>query len=207
MLTAVVHWPSQHTIDGLKDSLGNIQGYVLFEQPMDSNLVKVKVKISGLSPNTEHGFHIHTGTFKTKQQLKQGCSALGGHFNPFNKSHGSIYNSTKSPRHVGDLCNNIISTLEGTVDLEFFDNLISLKINEKSYIIGRSVVIHGTSDDLGRQGRIIIKNGLTKFKQYDEMTTQELKCWGYTPSDVQKLMKESTTNGNAGSRIACGIIH
>ena len=207
MLSAVVHWPSQHTIDGLKDSLGNITGYVLFEQPMQSNLVKVRVRISGLNPNTEHGFHIHTGTFTNKQQLKQGCTALGGHFNPFNQPHGSIYNSLGSPRHVGDLCNNIISTPEGTVDIVIFDNLISLKEEEQGYIGGRSVVIHGTSDDLGRQGRIIIKNGLTQFKQYDEMTTQELKCWGYKPSDVQKLMKESTTNGNAGSRIACGIIH
>ena len=208
MLKAIVHWPSTHSIEGLKDSLGNIKGFVLFEQPYDSNLVKVTVSLSGLKPNTIHGFHIHSGAFKNVNQLKKGCSALGGHFNPFKQEHGSIYNGETSPRHAGDLCNNITSSPSGTVNIDFFDSLISLHQQRENYIVGRSVVIHGVADDLGREGRIVRNSrGQRIFKTYNEMTQKQLHSWNYTKNDVKKLMKESKENGNAGSRIACGIIH
>ena len=78
------------------------------------------VQISGLPPNTPHGFHIHeygdtvtdgelnqylfslTKSLKYQYNLEQtgsennnvanyfpGCQSTGGHYNPFNKTHGA----------------------------------------------------------------------------------------------------------------------
>ena len=60
------------------------------------------------------------------------------------------------------------------------DSLIALR--GKHSIIGRCVVIHEDKDDLG-------KGGLTRGKVTDD-----------------KLREESLKTGNAGKRIACGVI-
>ena len=123
--------------------------------------MKIIVNVKGLKPGY-HGFHIHkTG------DLRKGCKSLCSHFNPFNVSHGDIKDN-KMNRHVGDL-GNIYANKKGVVKMTLYDNLIKLK--GKCNIVGRSVVIHDKTDDLGKGGN-----------------------------------KESLKTGNAGKRIACGVI-
>ena len=111
--------------------------------------------------------------------LRDNCKSLCNHFNPYNKLHGDIGDS-KNNRHVGDL-GNIYADVEGIVNIIFIDRLI--KLSGKCNIVGRSVVIHEKEDDLGIGGL----NYLGEI--YDE-----------------KIHNESIKTGNAGNRIACGVI-
>ena len=115
----------------------------------------------------------------TKGNLLEGCSSLCSHFNPYNTEHGAKENS-KEYRHVGDL-GNIQADEYGKVDITFTDKLI--KLNGKCNIIGRSVVIHEDEDDLGLGG--LDNNGNIINR---------------------KIHIESKKTGNAGKRIACGVI-
>ena len=176
-----------------------LKGVVEFFQ-LDKNNFLIKIQLSGLTPNSTHGFHIHTNKFNTKQECsedKNCCDLLGGHFNPYNKNHGSIYNSNPNERHAGDLCNNICSDDQGNVVYEFTDNLISCNKKSKAYIGNRSIVIHKYPDDLGRQG--------FQGQTYEQMTPAVLK-WLGRKHTAKILMEKSLIDGNAGTRIACGNI-
>ncbi len=61
----------------------------------DGDEVRVRADVSGLPPNSEHGFHIHE---------KGDCSSgdgmsTGGHFNPAGKPHGP----QSGEHHAGDM--------------------------------------------------------------------------------------------------------
>lgn len=109
--------------------------------------------------------------------LTDSCSSACKHFNPNNKSHGG---PNSKERHVGDL-GNITANKLGKANKTFYDSKIKLK--GKYSIIGRSVVIHDLEDDLGLGG--IDKKGNVIDK---------------------KVHLESKKTGNAGKRIACGVI-
>lgn len=149
-----------------------IKGYIEFTE--NNNLIVVKVKIIGLKTGY-HGIHIHE-----YGDLREGCSSLCSHFNPYNTNHGSPAN-TKNNRHIGDL-GNLFANKMGIVDYTFTDKLIKLK--GKANIIGRSVVIHENFDDLGLGG-IDLNTGIIIDNE---------------------IREESLKTGNAGKRIACGVI-
>ncbi|KAK0439880.1 superoxide dismutase [Armillaria borealis] len=100
-----------------------------------------KVIGKGLDPSASRGFHIHQSG-----DLSGGCVSAGPHFNPFGKNHGA---PTDTDRHVGDL-GNIKSDEAGVAAFSFSDSLISL--NGPLSIIGRAVVVHAGTDDLGKGG-------------------------------------------------------
>ena len=108
--------------------------------------------------------------------LTEQCQSACSHFNPTNKNHGG---PKDKERHVGDL-GNITANKWGIVKKTMKDSLIALR--GKHSIIGRCVVIHEDKDDLG-------KGGITRGKVTDD-----------------KLREESLKTGNAGKRIACGVI-
>lgn len=109
--------------------------------------------------------------------LTDSCASACSHFNPNNKTHGGPKSKV---RHVGDL-GNIQNGKNGNVRTRFRDNVI--KLRGKNSIIGRSIVIHAGIDDLGTGGLDKDGNVIDKKKH-----------------------KESLKTGNAGSRIACGVI-
>jgi Cu-Zn family superoxide dismutase len=139
----------------LSPTKGNqASGTVQFTQKGD--LVLVQARVSGLKPNTSHGFHIHE---------KGDCSApdassAGGHFNPGGMRHGS---PNSAQRHGGDL-GNLLADASGTAQISIEVSGISLGVDANS-IIGRAVIVHAQPDDLNSQ-----------------------------------------PTGNAGARIACGLI-
>src|SRR5271154_5605047 len=70
-------------VANLEATQGNsVTGRVTFVQEGDG--VHVNASVSGLAPNTEHGFHVHE---KGDCSSGDGMSA-GGHFNPNAKPHG-----------------------------------------------------------------------------------------------------------------------
>lgn len=112
-----------------------------FEQEAASDPTTITYEIEGNDANAERGFHIHTFGDNTN-----GCTSAGPHFNPFGKTHGA---PTDTVRHVGDL-GNIKTDAKGVAKGTITDKLVTL-IGENS-IIGRTVVVHGGTDDLGKGG-------------------------------------------------------
>jgi Cu-Zn family superoxide dismutase len=129
-------------------------GVVEFEQ--DGDVMHVRIRVEGLTPNARHGLHIHEiGDCRAPD-----ASSAGGHFNPQGSEHGGPESSI---RHAGDL-GNVQADMNGSAQSEITVTGISLGTGSDS-IIGRSVIVHAKADDLTSQ-----------------------------------------PTGNAGSRIACGLI-
>ncbi|VDK21309.1 unnamed protein product [Anisakis simplex] len=116
-------------------------------------LLQINGTLKGLTPG-KHGFHVHE-----RGDIGNGCIDAGGHYNPRGQPHGGPDDLQK---HVGDL-GNIIANLDVT-----FKRLSLIRFHS---IVGRAIVIHEGTDDLGRGG--------------DE---------------------GSRIAGNAGARVACGVI-
>lgn len=107
------------------------------------NKVLVTAQVSGLKPNSEHGFHIHE---------KGDCSApdatsAGGHFNPGGAPHAHHGQPT---RHAGDLP-NLKADAAGNAVFRFETELVSLVKGAANDITGRSVVVHANPDDYASQ--------------------------------------------------------
>ncbi|KAJ7600729.1 superoxide dismutase [Mycena floridula] len=121
----------------------SVKGTATFTQSSPKGLVTVTGEIKGLSASALHGFHVHQ-----LGDASDGCLSAGPHFNPFSVNHGGP-NLPSSKRHVGDL-GNIEADTNGVASFTLKDSLISL--NGPLSIIGRSVVVHAGTDDLGKGG-------------------------------------------------------
>ena len=118
-----------------------VTGTVTFEQESESAPTTVTWDISGHDPNAKRGMHIHTFGDNTN-----GCTSAGPHFNPHGKTHGA---PEEENRHVGDL-GNIETDAQGNSKGSVSDKFIKL-IGPES-VIGRTVVVHAGTDDLGKGG-------------------------------------------------------
>ena len=89
-------------------------------------------------------------------------------------------------RHVGDL-GNVVAGADSVAKVDFSDNLVAL-FGPHS-VIGRTMVVHALEDDLGLfwiyfGKELILFNG----------------------RGVGEKAEESKKTGNAGARLACGVI-
>ncbi|RVD82451.1 uncharacterized protein DFL_006877 [Arthrobotrys flagrans] len=119
----------------------NVAGVVTFTQESESSPTTIEYEISGNDANAQRGFHIHTFGDNTN-----GCTSAGPHFNPFGKTHGAPADEN---RHVGDL-GNVTTDGSGVAKGTITDSQVSL-IGPNS-ILGRTVVVHAGTDDLGKGG-------------------------------------------------------
>lgn len=127
----------------------DIYGVVYFLK-LDDKETRIYGKINGLPPGV-HGFHIHEFN-----DMSKGCESLGGHYNPFNKNHGSRVKIDEygnkiinEDRHVGDL-GNITVDKNGTAIIDIVDTLV--KLDGPYSVLNRSLIIHEGVDDLGKAG-------------------------------------------------------
>ena len=120
----------------------DIKGNVKFREDLENNVVIIDLNITGLKPNSHHGFHVHEAG-----DLTDKCTSMCAHFNPYGKTHGC---PGMSDRHVGDL-GNIITNIKGEAKYSFYDNVIKLR-GTKCNIIGRGLIIHEDEDDCGQGG-------------------------------------------------------
>ena len=120
----------------------NIRGNVKFTEDLENNVVIINLNISGLKPNSAHGFHVHEAG-----DLTDKCTSMCAHFNPYGKTHGC---PGMTQRHVGDL-GNIHTNSKGEAKYTFYDNIIKLR-GTKCNIIGRGLIIHEDEDDCGQGG-------------------------------------------------------
>jgi len=122
----------------------DIRGHVYFIEEPHKNLIRIDIHLSGLKPNSLHGFHVHEAG-----DLSDKCTSMCAHFNPYNKTHGC---PGMSDRHVGDL-GNIQTNSKGEAKYSFYDNLIKLR-GTKCNIIGRGLIIHAEPDDCGKGNNV-----------------------------------------------------
>ncbi len=116
-----------------------VSGRLAINQIPSKKGILIQGAISGLKPLSVHGMHIHE-----LGDLSQGCNSLGGHFNPNGQTHNSPLSHIK---HAGDL-GNIVANALGIANVSI--RVRSLSLFERNAIIGRSVVVHENSDDLGQ---------------------------------------------------------
>ena len=119
-----------------------IRGYARMTEEPANNRIRIDLNITGLKPNSKHGFHVHEAGDMTDK-----CTSMCAHFNPYGTTHGSP--GAKS-RHVGDL-GNITSGAKGEAKYTFYDDMIRLR-GTKCNIIGRGLIIHEDEDDCGHGG-------------------------------------------------------
>ena len=116
-------------------------GYVTFSQCCIHHSVTVVFNLVNFLKDSIHAIHIHS-----YGDTSDGCKSLGGHYNPLNNTHGS-FSLPEHPRHAGDLINNFKTDKNGSFHFQYEDETITLFSEDT--ILGRSVVIHKDSDDLG----------------------------------------------------------
>lgn len=105
----------------------------------DGGDVLVRGRISGLTPNQEHGFHVHE---------KGDCSSgdgmsTGGHLNPNGKPHGP----PSGEHHAGDLP-ALKADAAGTATIDGRVRGLALGPNE---FAGKALIVHASPDDYTTQ--------------------------------------------------------
>jgi Cu-Zn family superoxide dismutase len=119
-----------------------VKGSVTFTEDFIHNDIEIELNITGLKPNSLHGFHVHEAG-----DLSDKCTSMCAHFNPYGKPHGC---PGMKDRHVGDL-GNIQANAKGEAKYTMRDDVIKLRGN-RCNIIGRGLIIHEDEDDCGKGG-------------------------------------------------------
>ena len=113
-----------------------VKGTFSFKQTPDG--VHVTAVLTGLTPNQNHGVHIHQWGDISDQVT--GKSA-GGHYNP----EGHLHALPPTPtRHAGSF-GNVKADKNGEALFDMLDTTITI-VGMKNPIIGRTVVVHANPD-------------------------------------------------------------
>ena len=103
--------------------------------------VMAHARLTGLTPNAEHGFHVHEkGDFSAPD-----ATSAGGHFNPGNQPHGG----QDAPHHAGDMP-NLRTDANGNVDVRIMLQGVTVGSGTGD-IVNRAVVVHAQPDDYRSQ--------------------------------------------------------
>ncbi len=124
----------------LEPTKGNTAaGTVTFQQKGDR--VMVTANVTGLPPNSEHGFHAHE---------KGDCSSgdgmsTGGHFNPNGKPHGP----QSADHHAGDMP-GLKADANGNAQASFELTGVTIGAGAAD-LVGRGLIVHAAPDDFKTQ--------------------------------------------------------
>ena len=116
------------------------KGMVHFQDQGDGS-VEVVADITGLAPQSVHGFHVHE-----KGDCGNNGQNAGGHFNPMSMPHGS---PEAQSHHAGDF-GNVTADDKGEVHTRFNTHSVTVKEGTMS-VVGHAVVLHANPDDLVTQ--------------------------------------------------------
>ncbi len=118
----------------------NPLGRVTFTQ-LQNGKVLVEAEISGLKPNSEHGFHVHAVSDCSGDGTK-----TGAHFNPDNHPHN---HPAEIKRHAGAMF-NLKTDTRGVGTLKQEVDTVTLTEGKFS-IIGKPLITHRDADDYKSQ--------------------------------------------------------
>jgi superoxide dismutase, Cu-Zn family len=113
-----------------------VSGKVQFDEAADGK-VKVLADLEGLTPNQQHGFHIHQFGDCTATD----AASAGDHYNPVGTPHAL---PATQPRHAGDL-GNLQADASGKAHYEITVDTLSVA-GSKPSVIGRAVIVHEKPD-------------------------------------------------------------
>ncbi len=133
-------WAQESYVAKLNPTEGSVtEGVVVLSGGDDG--ISVKATVSGLKPNSKHGFHIHEFGDITSADGK----SAGGHFNPAGNDHGL---PGTAERHAGDM-GNLEADENGVaeIDMTLEEGLVP---DGLSSLNGRAIVIHADPDDGGQ---------------------------------------------------------
>ncbi|PSB30530.1 superoxide dismutase family protein [Stenomitos frigidus] len=131
---------AQVNLQGAPDS--GISGHVLFIQTREGILPTVQIiaEVTGLPPNTLHGFHIHeNGT------CEPSFAAAGGHYDP--GPNGNSDPDANHPFHMGDLP-NLRANDQGIAKVKHTTSRITLSAGPLSLFDdnGSAIIVHANED-------------------------------------------------------------
>lgn len=120
-------------------TMKSLKGEVTLTHVKDG--LRVQATVSGLKPNSRHGFHVHE-----KGECKgPDYTSAGDHFNPDKMMHGSPKSDMS---HAGDL-GNLVADSKGVAKLdEVFAHPSTIHLQ---HMVGKAVLIHAAEDDLKTQ--------------------------------------------------------
>jgi Cu-Zn family superoxide dismutase len=104
--------------------------------------VSVTGSISGLQPNSEHGFHVH----ENGDCSAPDATSAGEHFSPLDHPHGAPGKDS----HVGDL-GNVTADANGVAKVDVQVPQAALEGATPGNIRGRAIIVHARRDDLSTQ--------------------------------------------------------
>jgi Cu-Zn family superoxide dismutase len=170
----------------LRDAWGNKLGTVSFEGEDDHTAVRLKLKGTGQIPaalaaaDAFHGFHIHANdTGATSGCLADPAAAPNTWFTSAD-GHWKKDPASNHSAHTGDMP-SVLVLPDGTAELRFHTERF-----DPAELEGRAVILHARPDNFGNVPLGAAAN------QYTANAADATTLTGNT--------------GNAGDRIACGVI-
>jgi superoxide dismutase, Cu-Zn family len=132
---------TQHRVNLMPGQGGQVAGAL--DLVSSDGAVVATGLVTGLKPESEHGFHIHE---------KGDCSSpdfasAGEHFNPTSQQHG---NPASPPHHLGDVP-NLKANNEGKADLNARIEGVTLGDGGANDVVGKAFVVHAKPDDYKTQ--------------------------------------------------------
>ncbi len=154
-----------------------VKGWVHFRK-MEHGRVLVTAKISGLTPNKKHGFHIHQ-----YGDCRENGRYAGPHLNPYDGEHGSL---DSEERHAGDM-GNLMADSSGVASYKEVVDICLRKLG------GRSIIVHAGEDDLmtqpsGNAGPYIGCGVIGYTMKQKELNLTESAPAGKSSSGVKKVV-------------------
>lgn len=128
----------------LTPTMGNTAGGQITFTP-ENGAVRLRGALSGLAPNTGHGFHVH----ETGDCSAPDASSAGAHFNPDGHPHGNAIANT-APHHAGDIP-NVSADAQGNASVDALIQNVGLGSNDARDIVGKALVVHEKADDYTTQ--------------------------------------------------------
>ena len=132
--------PAGGMVVELADGSGQNVGGARLEPEGDG--VRVSIRVTGLTPNQEHGLHFHENGVCEGP----GFQTAGGHFNPQGTQHGL---ENPAGPHAGDMP-NIRANADGVADTTFVVTTVNLTSGTQNSLLrqgGTALVVHAGPDD------------------------------------------------------------
>jgi Cu-Zn family superoxide dismutase len=122
----------------IEPTKGNtVTGVIYFDQTPDG--LHIHGVVNNLAPNSVHGFHIHDYGDLTSPD----AMAAGGHFNP---EHGTVHGGPGASPHMAGELGNVNADATGTANFDL--TVPNLSVDGTNPVVGHSVVVHVSADDL-----------------------------------------------------------